>query len=426
MLLFPPVCGTPEVLDALRGLSAPTHAAMVRPPPNLDGRRVAMAEGLPIYGSPYEHHIETAHFTIEWSDDNIDPDAAETAGEALEGAWLALVEQQGWTPPVSSDEYLIWVLLDPDLGMTGFTTEYTTRDYPQGYPIIYLDPAWATQDAFWGALAAHEFMHTLQYALRDWDGTDASEAWYWEASANWASELSDPDRDGYQYASEWYADQADLSYDSMVGYHQYGMFVFNAWLEEQRGQGTMKAVWDLSASDTSPWDELLESSTGSGTDELWGGFTGAYGNRQLAESDQYTGATTEGGLEDGSAGELPKLGTHYWNARQDGMLTADGDVVLGDADEHGTRIFVERGDVVSVTAVTASDYVLTLDPDARPDTGSSDDTGAVAEGDDTGLGEEKPGGCACGHSPGPSAWIGVLALGALRRRTTAGSSRSRG
>ena len=337
-----PVCGTPLVLDALRGFSAPPHPNMLVPPSHLDGRPTLRAKGKSIYGRHYEHYVETTNFTIDWSDADIDSDVADAAGEALEGAWTAFLREQDWTPPVSSDTYKIWVVLDPDLGMTGYTTEYYTDDFPEGYPVIYLDPSWASQPAFFGALAAHEFMHTLQYALRDWDGTDASEAWYWEASANWASELADPDRDGYQYASEWYADQADLSYDSMTGYHQYGIFVFNAWLEQvQTGAGGMKAVWDLSAVDDSNWRTLLEESTGADATDLWGGFTGAYANGQLAESDLYTAVTTEGALQDGVSGDLPELGTHYYRVRADARVVADGDVVQADSDEHGDVVDVQ-------------------------------------------------------------------------------------
>jgi hypothetical protein len=408
----PPPCGTPDVLAALAGGPA-AHPAMLTAPPLLDGRPRSGAEDKQVYGGHYEFWLDTPNFTINWWDSRVDPAAADAAAEALEGAWTALVEEQGWEPPVSSDQYLIWVLLDPDLGYTGWTTEYTTDLYPQGYPVIYLDPAWLSSPEFYGALAAHEFMHSIQYALREYTG-GASEPWYWEASANWASELADPDRDGYQYASEWYATQADLAFDSTAGSHQYGMFVFNAWLEEhQTGPDGMKAVWELSAEDPAGWDQLLADSTGVTTADLWGGFTGAYANHGLAESDQYTDVRTEGPLEDGVSGSLPQLGTHYYRVEASVRVSVTGDAVLGGPSGHGTSLVVAPGEVIGVTMVTPGDYTLLVEENV--DTGGDPpDDDAADTGDE---GEETSGGCGCDATGGmaAAAWMAPL-LALLRRR----------
>lgn len=415
----PPPCTTPDALAALSGRALPTHPHMLAAPANLDGRPRPRADGKSVYGGHYEHFVDTDNFTIGWWDASIDPAAAETAAEALEDAWAAFVQEQGWTPPVSSDRYLLWVLLDPSMSGTGFTTEYVTDEFPQGYPVIYLNPAWATQPEFWGSLAAHEFMHALQYALREWDGSAPSEAWYWEASASWASEIAEPDRDGFQYSSAWYAEQPQLSYDSMAGSHQYGMFTFNAWMEEAlTGPGGMKAVWDRSATDDAAWDDLLEASTGVNRRDLWGGFTGAYGNEQLADAALYTRVAFEGAAEDGAVGTLAELGTHYYRVREPIVVTATGDVVLSGPDGHGDRVVLDAGDRLAVTAVTAGDYTLSVEAYTPEDTGG--DT-AVAE-DDGSAGDdadaEPLGGCGCGGGAGAIDAIGAAAaaLTVLARR----------
>lgn len=422
-LASPPPCATPDALSALQGLGPASHPAMVTAPANLDGRGRPTAMGKSVYGGHYEFYLDTPNFTINWWDADIDPDVAEAAAEALEDAWEALVEEQGWTPPVSSDQYLIWVLLDPELGSTGWTTEYYTDEYPNGYPVVYLDPYWAKQPAFFGALAAHEFMHTLQYALREWGTDSASEPWYWEASANWASELSEPDRDGYQYASAWYAEQADLAYDSMDGSHQYGMFVFNAWLEEQlTGPDGMRQVWELSATNDASWDVLLAESTGEDTAALWGGFTGAYANGTLSEASQYTPVTLEGALVDGAAGRLPELGTHYYRVTEDVRVTATGDVVLADADGHGAAITAAADTIVGVTAITAGSYTLSVeadadtdaDADADTDTDTDADTDADADTDE----DEAAVACGCDAGGIGGVWAIVLAGALARRRST--------
>ncbi len=225
----------------------------------------------------------------------------------------------------------------------------------------------------------------------------------------------------------------------MTGAHQYGMFVFNAWLEQAlTGPGGMRDVWALSAArpgDT--WDALLADSTDTSAGELWGGFTGAYGNSLLAESDQYTPATTVGRLAEGLTGTLPMLGTDYYRVTADAMVTAEGEVVLagraavggdGSGGAGSGGVSVAEGDVLAVTARGEGvAYTLHVGPP-----GDEADTGNVVDedGDETGSptprrGEDE-GPQACGCAAGQGApWGGagwgvagwVAALLATRRRS---------
>lgn len=426
-------CGTADAIAAMRGEIAAPHPGMLTPPARV-GRPAAApppAAGKSVYGTNYEHHLDTENFTINWWIDDIPEDTATRAGEALETAWTAFIEEQGWRPPVSSDTYYIWVLLDPSLGsMTGYTVEYFTDEYGEGYPIIYLNPDWDYDDAFWAALAAHEFMHTLQFALREWDYESTTETWYWEASATWSSELADPEVDGHQYCSAWYAEQPGLRYDSTTGSHQYGIFVFNAWLEEHlTGAGGMRAVWELGEDrEGSPWDEILAESTGVSAGELWAGFTGAYGNEQLAESSLYTAPTRQGRFEDGASGELPYLGTDYWYVVDAATVAVEGDAILSAASGTGTELAVGEREILAVTALS-DDVAYTLrlvsDTDTGGDTG--DDTGeadSAAEDSASDTGEPKAAACGCASAQPAGAWAAaLLALAARRRIRRAGRSR---
>ncbi|MES2643825.1 MAG: DUF6055 domain-containing protein [Myxococcota bacterium] len=417
-------CATPAVLHALAGRAPAPFPEVLVAPPGLGVRRSGSAPpgpGKQVYGTPFTRHLDTANFTINWESGAATDAAAQAAADALEGAWTVFLDEEGWAPPVSSDTYLVWVVLDPSLGgSTGYTTEYVTDEFPEGYPVIYLNPDYAGDAPFWGALAAHEFMHTLQYRVREWQGTDPSESWYWEASATWASELADPDRDGHQYTSAWYADQPGLRYDSQVGFHQYGMFVLNAWLDEWVGTNGMREVWSLGEErQDDTWDTLLAEIGDVSADELWAGFAGAYGNEQLAESDLYTRAAVVGVLEHGASGMLPRLGTAYYRVDADATVQAEGPVVLAGADGAGPVVHVAAGDRLAVTgSEDGAAYTLRVtDPDADTDTDTDiDEDGDTALVDDNDA-EDPRGGCGCHGSAGAgSGALGLLALGLLGAR----------
>lgn len=435
-------CATPQVLDALTGHGDAPHAFALSAPGRLDGvtRLPPPGGGKVVYGTPYDDHFETDNFTVNWWQAGISRDDAEAAADALETAWASYVDA-GWTQPVSSDRYFLWILIDRGLGgTTGYTTEYFSDEFPDGYPVIYLNPDYAWDDAFWASLAAHELMHAFQYAVRDYDNSGGGEAetWYWEASATWASELADPGVDGHQYTSQWWADTAELTYTSAASTRQYGLFVFNAWLDiEGLGAGTMQSVWDLSQDRPSAvWDEIMAEATGLDAPDLWAGFTGAYVNDQLDESTLYSDIAPVGVVGEGEGGTLPYLGTHAWRVIEDATVTVDGDVVLGSAWERGDEVQVRAGEQLSVSGAVDgnSAYVLHTGPPGEVDTGDpgtagdggTTDGGATDGGATDGGGSDgggvpygsprDPAGCGCGGgAPLAAAWLLPL-LALVRRR----------
>ncbi len=430
-------CATPAALDALRGTHAPLFAEMLVSPPNLHRPPGPPPPSRVIYGTPYARHLETDHFSINAVDASVSDAAMTASAEALERAWSAYIDVLGWPAPVSSDSYFLWVLLDPSLGgTTGFTTEYFTDEFPDGYPVVYVNPTTLTDfgSAFYTSLNAHEFMHAVQFGMRDYDlaGGD-TENWYWEASATHASELAAPEVDGHQYASDWYAQIPEVRYDSYENAHQYGMFVFNAYLEEGIGAGTMRAVWEQGADAPGvAWPDLMEEAVGVPASALWAAFTDAYGNRTLVESRLYSVAKNEGALTDGAGGVLDELGTHYWTISEDMDVLPDGDVILGGTSEPGTPRTVLAGEVLSVTALSDSTtYQLSVGAPGEwttEDSGGGDEGGAGGDGaggttdgttdSATGSDGSKSGGCATLTLTG-GFWamlLGGLGLFGRRRR----------
>lgn len=431
------VCLTPDALDAVAHPDRPVLEERLRVAP--PGFGVPSAHPGPpaereIYGTPYARHFETTHFTINWDEGKNFSAAAARAGEALEAAWTYFVDEKGWTPPVSSDQYYIWVLLVDDLSGTGLTTEYFTDIYPDGYPVIYLNASWAPDEPFWSSLAIHEFHHTLQYALRDYDGSGPVETWYWEASATWSAALVEPESAALDYIVPWYGDQAALAYSSDVGSHQYGMFVFNAWLDTDGvGPETMKATWDLGAErQDALWPALLADASGQDAGALWSGFAGAFGNDAYSRGpiwqDPALVEIAPGSVEAGSAAEL---GTVYYRA----TAAAAVDVEVTGADCEITPSFPGIGDAphlvdagttlaVTVTAGTTCTWTLRAD-EPVVDTGTPGDTGDTAGPVDSGdpadtadTGGDAPAACGCSAGGAPAwAWVGVAAwIGAQARR----------
>ena len=446
-----PTCGLPAVLAALSGQPVDLHPHVTEPPAELAAPvPTPPAKGKTVYGSNFANHVDGTNFTVQWSGSNGDEPTAAAALDALEAAWSKLVVEDGWPQPVSSDTYYLWVLLDRSLGgTTGYTTVYTTPDYPQGYPVIYLNPDYSWDDDFWQSLAAHEFGHTLQFRLRVESVGGDEESWYWEASSEWQAETVLPLNDSYAAQAQYYCDAPGARYSSMEGYHQYGMFPLNAWLEQQGpGALTLRDTWLLGEQRVGEdWDGILEEATGLDAATLWGGFTGAFGNDTLEDSALYCDPDDRGAVSDGASGTLLYLGTDYWQADGNVEVTATGDVALAGPEGHGPSVVLDAGDTLTVTGLADpfAEYTLSVGPPGLPeDTGppgggpgglpdtdapdtdsgweplDSDEPGVQ----DTGEGEAK-GGCACAGAAPSGAWVAVALLALVRRRPSHPQSRGR-
>jgi len=432
-------CLTAAALDALAHPDRPVLESRLRvAPPNLGHLpdNAPPPAGKVVYGGNYANHLETANFTINWEEGQGDAEMAARAGESLEAAWTYFVDEHGWTPPVSSDRFYIWVLLVDDLSGTGLTTEYYTDIFPQGYPVIYLNSTWAYDAPFWSSLSEHEFHHSLQFAVRDWSSSEGgAETWYWEASATWAAELVEPETAALDYVVPWYGDRPEVRFDDTDGSHQYGMFVFNGWLEDTLGEGpeTMHDVWtEASSAQDATWDTILASATGVPAPELFARFTSAFGNDLYARGPTWQDPARVD-LEDGLEGGALYLGARYYEATADGVVTVtveEGSVLLtspGTPRGNATSVSVAAGERLAVVATSDPGAHWTLHVSAGPDdtggTADTGDTGAVSDDSaapdgDTGGVPSEPGGCACDITPPATALLPLLVAGTIvaRRR----------
>lgn len=429
-------CQTPQVLDALRGFSPAADIRYVQAPEGLgvrDGPPAPPPASKAVYGTNMANHFETENFSINWANGDATDEIAAAAAEALELGWESLINDLGWQVPVSADEYLLWVVLDPSLGGTGFTTQYETDEFPTGYPVVYLNPSSFENPDFFAALAQHEFHHAIQYGYRHEWSSRGDEAWYWEASANWAPYLVDPDSTAFDYTAAWYAENPELKYSSLDGAHQYGMFVLNSFLDDVLGDGTMYEVWHQSG-EGDEWAELIAATTGKEAEEIWGQFAAAYGERRLIRSQRWQPVASPS-AEDGLSGLADELGSlHYeldeGEKRLVGLEMIDGEAVVSGLAGVGSELEIFGGEVFAVTATSSGGAAWNLTiGDIPVDTGGGDETGSVdtagslddsgdgGEAVDTSDGAGEPTGCGCSGGGGAGAGSALVAvfLAAIRR-----------
>ena len=366
-----------------------------------------------LYGSWSQEQLASENFFFAWREGEELNEVAYQASLTLETAWTELVEWQRWPRPASSDEYLLWVVLDPSLEYSAYTVPMYTPDYPDGYAIMYVNPSWSDDPAFFDDLLVHEFMHAIQYAMRP-ARDSADESWYWEASAQWAPKLVFPESEGYASSSQYYSNFTWYTYSSLDNAHQYGMFLLNAYIEEKvMGQGGMKNIWESSRSDLSSWDKVISNATGKPLEELWGGFAADVANKGLADQELYDPVYLVAPVADGITEEIKYLGTHYFLVEEELDISASGDVVLSGPSGWGAEISASPGDIVGVTGLSEEpgEYVLEVSG------GSFGSAGSVGtdflEFEDEGY---KPSTCSTAGDE-PESWlllIGGLLLG-LRR-----------
>lgn len=317
-------CQLDAVFAALRG-EPPADPRMVEPP-FAAAHPAPPSTGKSTYGTDLTYKVDTPNFTVQWTDPTVEPSRAQGIATALEIAWERLVVDRGWPAPVSSDRYRLWVILDPELGGSGWTTEYATGDYPDGYPVMYVNPHFIDDPVeFVVSVAVHEFGHALQYAVRDW-AVDGAETWYWEASAEWVAELGAPDLDTYAWSTYWYAEDPGLAWDSTANFHHYGMVAYNAWLDEYAaGEEGFRDAWaDNGGRD---WETVLEAAAGMPVAEQIRELSGAYLAGQLRESALYTPVEPEP-IDLPATLDLPeRYGTRYLSfAWLDRELVVEGPV----------------------------------------------------------------------------------------------------
>ncbi|MFN7145372.1 MAG: DUF6055 domain-containing protein, partial [Myxococcota bacterium] len=327
-------CLLPDVLDALSG-GPPLEARMVDAPEGFGRSRPGYERPgtgrKGVYGESLPFRLDGENFTVQWSDASVDPARAADILATLESAWTVLVEEERWPAPVSSDDWLLWVILDPTLGGSGYTTVYATDEFPEGYPVSFVNPAYDPEDPAFGlSVAVHEFGHMLQYKLRDWQ-LGRGDSWYWEATSEWIAERAAPTLDTYAESTFWYAQWPDARFDTLERWHPYGMLLLNAWLDERAvGFQGIRDVWLAAAGNERPWDELVAEVTGRDFGEIVAEMATEVAARTLRESPIYDVPAREASHERAPAWEvleLPGLYGSYFLDIGDGAIEVRGPVL---------------------------------------------------------------------------------------------------
>lgn len=272
------------------------------------------------------------------------------------------------------------------------------------------------------SLCAHEFAHAVQFAVRDWYDMGDTEGWYWEASAEWLAEIARPEMNTYAWSSQYYAAAPHADHHSTGGYHQYGMCVLNAYLDEYWiGSEGFRDIW---LDNTGlQWHEEIAAVVGESPAQIWAGFSAAYGAGLLRESDMYTAPLTV----DGTTALEGWLGTHYIRLGDvSGAVFLDGGVgavARGDTWE----VFEDE---VSIPAGAEDVWLVVVNPNPEPLYYSfsigpweeSDDSGEPSDPDwdsgpdllDADKGETAQG-CSCTTGGGPVSLL-LWPLALWRRR----------
>ncbi len=399
-------CLLPDVLDALSGghaddvrmIEAPAEMGRVRPRGGRKG----------VYGESLAFHLDGTNFTVQWSDATVDPARAADLLDQLESAWTVLVDEEGWPAPTSSDEWLLWVVLDPALGGSGYTTVYGSDDYPDGYPVTYLNPAYDLEDPRFGlSVAVHEFGHMLQYRLRDWE-LGGADAWYWEATSEWVAERAAPSLDTYAESTFWYAQWPHARFDAVERFHPYGMLLLNAWLDERVfGFDGVREVWLAGRDDDTAWDVLVGEVAGRDFGEMVAEMAAEVAAGTLREGALYERPTRAATHDAAPAWEvlpLPGLYGSYFVDIGGGAVTVDGPV---------RAAFVQDG-VVTDAAPAEGAYTLVITAVGEEGEVGYGTTPTAGRGED-----DPPIACGCASVPRVGAWpaVGLLvAAVGLRRR----------
>lgn len=264
-------CGTPDrwaVADPV-GLHE-----RVPPPSGADERDV--------YGVPQAERSE--HFVLRYGlGQPSDAEARARLLRAFEDAWTVQIEQLGHSVPVGSPGTLFNVYLGdsgdgapPSYGAAGY---YSVDD--EGWPMIVVSVDSLFSPEYADVTAAHEFYHAVQGATGRFDyDVGGPSAWFWEASATWASAMVYPDNDLYASFLFGYAllPHKSLSFfrypstGAVEEYYQYGAFIWPLFVSQTTGEPQILVeVWEYPHGRSDPLAAMRDrlAARGLDLDTLW-------------------------------------------------------------------------------------------------------------------------------------------------------------
>jgi hypothetical protein len=471
-----PRCGTPELAPDFTRRGPVGHLRGDGP-----GRAVAaMTPDRDAYGL-YPNYRVSEHFIAKWGNTgSVTQGEVESLLAAFERAWEVEIGEMGHPAPDGTETWLFNIYI----GDTGDNTPssggaggYYYRD-ADGYPMIVVGRDTLRYEEFAKGTAAHEFYHALQDEVLSYP-YEGDSAWYWEATAEWASGETLPDNPSYASFIYGYAYNPQLSVEffdypdtwALEEYHQYGAFIFPRFVSEVLLDREAVARTWITPLGATPLESLRAEIEAGGTslEDAFGAFAARNAAWDYEDGDLYfeivdtydyyypgerhevaeVGPTGSGGSQTPATEELPQQWAYNVvsvDSARDGMdvtvqVSAEGqrgspaDWRVSIVDEGGDRQVLDVSTGSATTTVRGADRFYIVAASVAPSSRNGErfawawdvapaappeDTGpdVVDEATDDKAGERSGGGCA--HVPGDRA-LGAAAafaalLGGARRR----------
>jgi hypothetical protein len=249
---------------------ATPHRLAHQPLPALADREAAIAFAGPkttrdgFGGGFYE--LASANFAVKWKDPSVTMAEAAIVSDALELAWAKFVGELGHRPCTGCDQFRLnaYISRDTDDPYIDFTGGYAWID-DDGYPYFVI-----SRDIFTGpdaastirAVAVHEFYHDIQLSTGAFAWSVSPYLWFWEATAEWATQEALPALPDPFIYSGAYALKSELPLyyygdpfggDPVAGVHQYGASIFFRFVTDKlSAPAIIVNTWEQAAAEAEP------------------------------------------------------------------------------------------------------------------------------------------------------------------------------
>lgn len=256
----------PEAAAGPRGHRCGTSALLrERPVPPLATTVPRLAGGGPKlvrdgFGGSFQQYVST-NFAVKWRDPTVTQAQAQAVAAALELAWQVYVDELGHAPCTGCETFVLnaYIARAQDNPGIDFDGGYAWID-DAGYPYFVISRSSLGEGV--AALAAHEFYHDIQFSTGAfaWDTTDYG--WFWEATAEWATQEALPTAADPYVFSGAFALRSELPLyhygdpfgsDFVEGVQQYGAAIFFRHLTDKlRAPGVIVNAWEQAGPNDEP------------------------------------------------------------------------------------------------------------------------------------------------------------------------------